>query len=303
MKMQRLANGLRYVMSAVAGQMGSAGVSVALSNGHEAATVAVAVGTLCFGSLHCLLCIMTIQSERLTKQISVISLDECSDSSDLVMTESTVDTSHHKREPEDQQHEPTASRSAASSGFRRVAHHERSDSYQIRSRLLNRLGIEKEYVGYTAQRMEASRVVQQGEVGAFNIPLKADHGMPDRRLESSSSLSSLATSPGLHHILEKRVKRGTVCFDASVRVHPIPARSDYSKRMRSVMWISNTEIQQNAARNSLEFAAEQWDVAKVVEDDGMVLYAGERVHPIHFVPESILDQRFSSVHGTSCDEY
>jgi hypothetical protein len=246
---------------------------------------------------------MTIQSERLIKQMSVISLDECSDSSDVAMTESTIDTSR-KREPEDQ-HEPTAFRNnAASSGFRRVPHHERSDSYQIRSRLLNRLGIEKEYVGHTTPRMEASRVVQQGEVGAFNIPLKADHGMPDRRLESSNSLSSLATSPGVHNILEKRVKRGSVCFDASVRVHPIPARSDYSKRMRSVMWISNTEIQQNAARNSLEFAAEQWDVAKVVEDEGMVLYAGERVHPIHFVPESILEQRFSSsVHGSSCGEY
>jgi hypothetical protein len=215
-----------------------------------------------------------------------------------------VDTTH-KREPEDQ-HEPASTqRNAASSGFRRLAHHERSDSYQIRSRLLNRLGIEKEYVGHnTTLRIEASRVVQQGEVGAFNIPLKADHGMPDRRLESSNSLSSLATSPGVHSILEKRVKRGTVCFDASVRVHPIPARSDYSKRMRSVMWISNTEIQQNAARNSLEFAAEQWDVAKVVEDEGMVLYAGERVHPIHFVPESILQQPFNSVHdGASCVEY
>jgi hypothetical protein len=167
--------------------------------------------------------------------------------------------------------------------FRKL--HERSDSGQIRSKLLLKLGIEKGYAGITGgMNTEASRVVQQGQEDAFSVTLKGDYGRPDQLLElSKESIDSLATSPGDHGILEKHTKRGNVCFDASVKVHPIPARSDYSKRMRSVMWVSSTEIQQNAARNSLEFAAEDWDVSKVVDDKDMVMYGGERIHPIHFV--------------------
>ena len=149
-------------------------------------------------------------------------------------------------------------------------------------------------MGGVARPAEVSRVVKQGEEDAFLVALKADHGKPDRSLESSKAIGSLATSPGeVDSVLEKRANRGTVCFEAAVKVHPIPARSDYSNRMRSVLWTPNMEIQQNAARNSLEFAAEEWDVSKVVDDEHMVLYGGERVHPIHFVEENNLNQHMS----------
>jgi hypothetical protein len=166
--------------------------------------------------------------------------------------------------------------------FRRL--HERSDSGQIRSKLLLKLGIEKGYTGSSGLANEASRVVQQGQDDAFSVALKGDYGRPDQTLERSKhSIESLATSPGNDNVLQKDTKRGNVCFDASVKVHPIPARSDYSKRMRSVMWVSPMEIQQNAARNSLEFAAEDWDVSKVVDDEDMIIYGGERIHPVHFI--------------------
>ena len=186
--------------------------------------------------------------------------------------------------------EPTVTaqqpRSIAVGGkFRRL--HERSDSGQIRSKLLLKLGIEK--AGMTSGiATEASRVVQQGHEDAFNEALKGDYGRPDQSLERSKhAIDTLATSPGSDGIIQKHTKRGNVCFDASVKVHPIPARSDYSKRMRSVMWVSPTEIQQNAARNSLEFAAEDWDVSKVVDDEDMIIYGGERVHPVHFIQMDI----------------
>jgi hypothetical protein len=185
-------------------------------------------------------------------------------SSDLDAIESVVAT---------QQQRPT---------FRRL--HERSDSGQIRSKLLLKLGIEKGYTGSSGLSNEPSRVVQQGQEGAFSIALKGDYGRPDQSLERSKHpIESLATSPGNENVLQKDTKRGNICFDASVKVHPIPARSDYSKRMRSVMWVSPMEIQQNAARNSLEFAAEDWDVSKVVDDEDMIVYGGERIHPVHFI--------------------
>lgn len=190
-------------------------------------------------------------------------------SSDLDAPESVIAT---------QQPRPTV----VGGTFRRL--HERSDSGQIRSKLLLKLGIEKGYTGSTGLSNEPSRVVQQGQEDAFSIALKGDYGRPDQSLERSKHpIASLATSPGIDNVLQKDTKRGNVCFDASVKVHPIPARSDYSKRMRSVMWVSPMEIQQNAARNSLEFAAEDWDVSKVVDDEDMIVYGGERIHPVHFI--------------------
>lgn len=176
--------------------------------------------------------------------------------------------------------------------------HERSDSSQaIRSRLLTRLGIEKEtVVSAVSARTEVSRVVQKGQEEAYNVALKADHGRPDRCLEEKNTIEALATSPGaVDCVLEKQANRGSVCFDASVKVHPIPARSDYSQRMRSVLWVPQIEIQQNVARNTLEFAAEEWDISKVVDDEDMIMYGGELVHPIHFVQECDMNQHFSNI--------
>lgn len=165
--------------------------------------------------------------------------------------------------------------------------HERSDSGQIRSKLLMKLGIELGggTLNGATTSTEASRVVQRGQEDAFYVALKRDHGQLDRSLEHSKRpIETLSTMPGNDRIVEKSMKRErrAICFDASVKVHPIPARSDYSNRMRAVMWVSSNEIQQNAARNSLEFAAEEWDVSKVVNDEDMILYGGELVHPIHF---------------------
>lgn len=170
--------------------------------------------------------------------------------------------------------------------FRRL--HVRSDSGQLRSKLLMKLGIELggNTVNGAIASTEASRIVQKGQENAFCISLKRDHGQLDRNIQSTKKpLEALATLPGSDKILEKALKREhrSVYFDASVKVHPIPARSDYSNRMKSVMWVSSIEIQQNAARNSLEFAAEEWDVSKVVNDEDMIIYGGERIHPVHFV--------------------
>jgi hypothetical protein len=187
-------------------------------------------------------------------------------------------------------------------GFVRITHR-RLGTGDIRSRLLNRLGIEKEIgiplsasaaaaaPGATVQT-QASRVTEQGKVDAFTVALKADYGLPDRLLESKpvDSIEALSTSPGSDSkVLEKNVNKG-VCFDASVQVHPIPSRSAYSKRIHSVLWTPPSEIAENAARNSLEFAAEDWDVTKVVDDEDMVVYGGERIHPIHFVQD--IDHHF-----------
>jgi hypothetical protein len=173
---------------------------------------------------------------------------------------------------------------------------EKSDSGRIRDRLLNRLGIEKEHhIQETPDRSNVSALRHSEDV-AFDELLKADYGMPDARLAERIRVSraDLATSPGKDSPLLKNLRKG-VAFDASVKVLPIPSRTCYSNRIRNELWMAPEEIQQNAARNSLEFAAEGWNWENVAEDSDMVLYEGELVHPIHFVDEFSLDRRFCRV--------
>lgn len=74
-----------------------------------------------------------------------------------------------------------------------------------------------------------------------------------------------------------------VRFCGMVRVCLIPHRNAYPSNVRSRLWTPRNEIRKNAVRNTLEYAAEGWEVNGVVEDDDMVLCGGQRIHPIHFV--------------------
>ena len=192
-----------------------------------------------------------------------------------------------------------------------------TSSCRIRSRLLNSLGIEKEQqeaLMGAPRATEPSPVVLRGQHDAFDMILKADHGKPDKGLERFKKQSTnkdqvIATSPGdpmktfllsnpfssCTYKANEEVGSRSVCFDAMVKVHPIPARCDYSQRMQAALWTPQEELQQNAARNQFEFAAEEWDYTKVVDDEDMVMYEGERVHPVHFLPEEELREYFRGV--------
>ena len=51
-------------------------------------------------------------------------------------------------------------------------------------------------------------------------------------------------------------KKKRISFNDSVNVVPIPRRDEYSSRISSRIWSNAAEINENAARNSVEFAAE-----------------------------------------------
>mmetsp|Transcript_6106 Transcript_6106/g.8813 ORF Transcript_6106/g.8813 Transcript_6106/m.8813 type:complete len:299 (+) Transcript_6106:280-1176(+) len=81
----------------------------------------------------------------------------------------------------------------------------------------------------------------------------------------------------------KKKKRRKVTLDNEVSVVPIPMRCEYSDRTKERLWSNATELYQNAARNSIEFASEGWDWRTVAEDEQMILcqVSGELIHPIH----------------------
>jgi hypothetical protein len=85
-------------------------------------------------------------------------------------------------------------------------------------------------------------------------------------------------------------------FSSEVTVVPIPSHHEYSNRIRKCLWSDGAEIQENAERNRIEFAAEGWDWHTVLEDDDMFVDAntGELVHPCWFVGgDSIIDDSSS----------
>jgi hypothetical protein len=83
-----------------------------------------------------------------------------------------------------------------------------------------------------------------------------------------------------------------VSFDDSVTVCPIPKRDAYSDRIKQQIWSCRQELYQNAARNSIEFAAENWDWRQAVGDEDMILTATGKIHPIHYARQCNIQRNF-----------
>lgn len=170
----------------------------------------------------------------------------------------------------------------------------------IRSRLLNKLGIHSdEYISKstpvaTAAEQRRIRMLRHLGVGHSTTLVNPPDGSVARNpfngaLPHFEPLKQVRPS-SLRRLRMNRANRENgnkegrhVIFHDEVSVIDIPMRSEYSKRIRSCMWNSLSDLNENMERNSTEFAAEGWNWESVLEDEGMYIDAtsGELVHPVH----------------------
>lgn len=128
-------------------------------------------------------------------------------------------------------------------------------------------------------------------VTIFQIPLKHGRSFEDdhpwvqmRTLKRQKTLVSpvLMIAASEESTLKRTSKM--IRFNETVDVVPIPMRSEYTVEMRHNVWSSTREIQENAARNTLEFAHDGWDWRKVADEDVFQQCpegTGRWIHPVH----------------------
>jgi hypothetical protein len=168
-----------------------------------------------------------------------------------------------------------------------------------RSKLLNRLGIYdapstvKSGQPKTAAQIRRLRILRGMGVGytlnpshpagsAVRPPLdNVQRFQEPLKMDCGDETASIFTTTPTGTTTDKASRR--IAFQEDVEVVPIPTRYEYSDRIKSRIWSNRHELQENAERNAMEFAAEGWDWRTVTEDDGMFIcsVSGELVHPVH----------------------
>jgi hypothetical protein len=161
-----------------------------------------------------------------------------------------------------------------------------SHDHVIRAKLLNRLGIHKNVavrnsnVDCPRQKHKHTEIRSIGT--SISTTTSGSRSIVDNVVPFFEPLKDHQTRNETTIRLARR--QGRIHFNTDVTVLPIPSHHEYSSRIKKFLWSNGEEIQENAARNRIEFASEGWDWHTVLEDDDMYVDAntGELVHPCWF---------------------
>jgi len=173
-----------------------------------------------------------------------------------------------------------------------VAEQKMTTSLRIRSNYIHRLGIDDIASSEKPKDRLPSRGSLLGKVILTSEPLKYKEEREPQNwnflniFQGTTAELPPATggSSSCNSSTDSNERRLT--FQEDVVVVPIPRRDEYSQRVKDRLWMTAEEINSNAQRNAVEFAAEGWDWRLVTEDDGMYkcTESGELIHPVHCDP-------------------
>jgi len=104
-----------------------------------------------------------------------------------------------------------------------------------------------------------------------------NQGSFPRSMSESAALGGKMGTPGAGMPPGKR----NVRFNDMVEVRYVPLHSEYSERVRQKYWNSAQELWDMAARNSLEYAAENYDWRQAVEEQDLIRWGTQLIHPVH----------------------
>jgi len=110
--------------------------------------------------------------------------------------------------------------------------------------------------------------------------------------EQDFSLADEYDEEAAHVSLISPMPKG-VRFNPDVAVLQIPTRQEYSQRIKQHLWYTASQLQVMQQRNTIEFAADGFNVDQVCEEDEHYRSktTGELIHPIHFEIAMVLRQR------------
>lgn len=155
------------------------------------------------------------------------------------------------------------------------------DQNQIRRRLLHRLGISA-----SANRagLVTSSSVPYDQTSRFPASVRRQPLSQQRPVEPSTN-DPIATNkyqvPLKFDSTSKsnRERRSVVRWSTDVSVVEIPSHQDYDETTRRQIWTSLSEIAEEAERNRMEFITDGCDYLKATEENRMINWQGELVHP------------------------
>lgn len=157
----------------------------------------------------------------------------------------------------------------------------------VRRRLLNRLGIESKWqgnpdgetgfqTGDTDVTVDIAASSSEDSLLDWVHPRNKDLLIKDEPLKYDKQAEEMRYADCKRRKTSdnpdsSQTKKKSCVFKESVQVIPIPMRHEYSNRVKARMWSSSVEIQENATRNTIEFANEGWDWRSVKLDESMYL--------------------------------
>ena len=155
------------------------------------------------------------------------------------------------------------------------------NQHQIRAHFLNSLGIVRAQASPTTVVLEGDASIDATNHTKDQQQQPTQH----ENLKYNAAVEAQHTTKDTSH-------SSHVSFCDTVEIRAIPSHRDYDAPTRCDLWNSVSAVAEIVRRNTLEYTAEGWSFAGVLEEDAFVpLPSGELLHPATYQKQQQLAQQ------------